>query len=163
MTNRFWRLCLSAVALLSAVSNVNAAGKIGYGSRVGMQVTVISMSGLDTSNAVIKTQHTREDAIEFCREYIGEVSEKCIKDELATRLNDAVFANCSSGTFTNFWGDRIQFKGRNQRKGEFGPKYIIRNTQTGEFADGSSASNYGTNMAIFEALCPRTAPNDFND
>jgi hypothetical protein len=57
-----------------------------------MQVTVVSMFGLDTSNAIIRTQHAREDAIEFCREYIGEVSEKCIKDELATRLNDTVFA-----------------------------------------------------------------------
>jgi hypothetical protein len=132
----------------------------GYGSRVGMQVTVMSMSGLDTSNAIIRTQHTREDAIEFCREYVGEVSEKCIKEELATRLNDAIYANCSSGVFTNFWGDKIQFRGKNKQKGEFGPNYILVNLQSGEIANGSSASNYLVNMEIFHALCPTKAPID---
>ncbi len=125
-------------------------------------MTVISMLGLDTANAVIKTQHTREDAVEFCREYIGKVSEDCVKGELATRLNDAVFANCSSGVFTNFFGDKLRFQGRNSRKGEAGAKYIVRNLQSGEVADGSSASNYPINMEIFKALCPRTAPDDFN-
>src|SRR5450759_4759916 len=109
-----------------------ASGKLGYGSRVGMQVTVIGMSGLDTANAVIRTKHTREDAIEFCREYVGEGTEDCIKRELETRLNDAVYANCLTGVFTNFWGDRIQYRGRNKQSTEFGPNYILVNLNTGK-------------------------------
>jgi len=149
-----------AIALTFMTASAFAAGKINYGSRVGMQVTVISMSGLDTSNAIIRTKHTREDAIEFCREYVGNVSEKCIKDELAVRLNDEITADCIKLVFTNFWGDRIQFRGRNTKKGDFGPNYILVNLGTGTIADGSSASDYPTNMEIFAALCPRTAPVD---
>lgn len=162
MLPRLSLVVLWAIMFLCTISSVTASGKINYGSRVGMQVTVVSMLGLDTSNAVIRTQHTRQDAIEFCREYVGEVSEKCIEDELAVRLNDAVFANCLSGVFTNFWGDKLRYQGPNQRRSEFGPKYIIRNLQSGEVADGSSASNYSVNMEIFTALCPKKAPNDFD-
>lgn len=53
-----------------STSAVFASGKIGYGSRAGMTVTVVSMSGLDTANAVIRTKHTQEDAESFCREYV---------------------------------------------------------------------------------------------
>jgi hypothetical protein len=90
-----------------SISAVYASGKIYYGSRVGMQVTVVSIEGLDTSHAVIKTQHNRDDAIEFCREYVQEnpVTEKCIKDELAVPLNDSIYADCLQGIFTNFFGD----------------------------------------------------------
>ena len=59
---------LVALALLVSISQVSAAGKIYYGSRAGMQVTVVSMEGLDSSNAIIKTRHTREDATAFCSE-----------------------------------------------------------------------------------------------
>jgi len=145
------------------VLSASAAGKIGYGSRAGMQVTVLSMSGLDTSNAVIRTQHTREDAIEFCSEYVGEVSEKCIKRELETRLNDSIHANCITGVFTNFWGDKIQFRGKSRTRSETGPRYILVNLGSGEIADGSSASNYIVNMEIFKALCPKKAPIDLYD
>jgi hypothetical protein len=158
---RFIQFCSFAIAPFIFVSNANSAGKIGYGSRTGMQVTVNSMSGLDTSNAVIRTQHTRDDAIEFCREYVGEVTEQCIKEELATRLNDTIVGNCLTGIFTNFFADRIQFRGKNRKKGELETKYILFNLGTREVADGSSASGYGVNMEIFKALCPRTAPADY--
>ena len=116
---------LVALALLVSINQASAAGKIYYGSRAGMQVTVVSMEGLDSSNAVIKTRHTREDAPAFCSEYVGKVSEECIKAELETRLNDQVVADCLRGVFSNFWGDKIQFRGPNRKKGEFGPKYIL--------------------------------------
>jgi hypothetical protein len=86
------------------------------------------------------------------------VTEKCIKSELETRLNDQVVADCPRGVFTNFWGDRIQFRGANRKKGEYGPKYILVNLQSGKIADDSSASDYSTNMGIFQALCPKIAP-----
>jgi hypothetical protein len=137
-----------------------AAGKINYGSRIGMTVTIKSMSGLDTSRAVIKTEHTRDDAIGFCKDYAGEhpATEKCINAQLAVRLNDAIDADCPKGVFTNFVGDRFQFRGKNPRPGEFGPKYLLMDLRTRQTADGSSASGYDVNMDIFRALCPRTAP-----
>jgi hypothetical protein len=102
---------LVALTLLFSMNQASAAGKIYYGSRAGMQVTIVSMEGLDSSSAVIKTRHTREDATAFCSEYVGKVSEECIKAELETRLNDQVVADCLRGVFTNFWGDKIKFRG----------------------------------------------------
>lgn len=127
-----------------------------------MTVTVISISGLSTDNAVIRTKHTREDAISFCRDYVQKLTEDCIKEELETPLNDFVNANCTTGEFTDFRGDRYQFLGPNQKKNdEILAKYLIRNLSTNEIANGSSASGYPTNMSIFKALCPRQAPFDF--
>ena len=134
-----------------------AAGKIYYGSRAGMTVTVLSMEGLDTTRAVIRTQHTRDDAIAFCRDYVGKVTEECIQEELAVRLNDGITANCTTGIFTDFYGYNYQFKGKNPRSDSMAA-YVLVDLATGEVADGSSASGYPTNMGIFSALCPRAAP-----
>jgi hypothetical protein len=146
------------VALL-AVSSATAAGKIYYGSRAGMTVTVRSMSGLDTSHAEILTEHTREDAIGFCRDYAQEdpVTENCIQQELSVRLNDMITADCDKGVFTDFYGEKYQFRGKNPRPGS-GAKYLLVNLRTRKIADGSSASGYDVNMDIFRVLCPRTAP-----
>src|ERR1700760_3277594 len=84
------RMRITALAVLGAIvlpTSALGSGKVYYGSRAGMQVSVVSMSGLDTDHAIIRTQHTREDATAFCREYIGKVTEGCIRDELATRIN----------------------------------------------------------------------------
>lgn len=151
---------VSACALAASTFTAAAAGKIYYGSRAGMQVTVVSMTGLDTANAVIRTKHTREDATAFCRDYVGKVTRKCVDDEMATRLNDQITANCKTGVFTDFFGGRYRFAGKNKGAGDFGPKYRLIDMSTGEAADGSSASGYSTNMSIFKALCPMTAPDE---
>jgi hypothetical protein len=150
---------LTVVGLLSNGSAI-AAGKIYHGSRVGMTVTIKSMTGLDTPHAAIQTEHTREDAIEFCREYVGEnpVTEKCVKQEVSVPLNDAIYADCPKGVFTDFAGDKYLFKGKNLHQGETGPKYFLLNLRTRQIADGSSASGYDVNMDIFRALRHRTAP-----
>lgn len=149
----------SLIALLCLLPlPAHAAGKINYGSRVGMTVTVASMSGLDTANATIRTKHTRSDAIAFCREYIGKVSERCIRGEMATRLNDEITANCPAGVFTDFYGTKYQFKGENPNRAETEPKYLLIDLTSGDVADGSSASGYATNLRIFQALCPKYAP-----
>jgi hypothetical protein len=137
-----------------------AAGKIYYGSRAGMTVTVRSMSDLDTSHAKIITEHTKDDAIGFCRDYAQEdpVTENCIRQELAVRLNDVITADCPKGAFTDFYGEKYQFRGKNPRAGDFGAKYLLMNLRTHELADGSSASGYPVNMDIFRALCPNTGP-----
>ena len=136
-----------------------AAGKIYYGSRAGMSVSVVSMEGLDTPRAIIRTQHTREDAIAFCRDYVQNVTEECIQSELEVPLNDIITANCKTGVFTDFVGDKYQFRGKNTHADAMAA-YILVNLTTGEVADGSSASGYPTNISIFKALCPRTAPPD---
>lgn len=143
------------LALLLSASSAGAAPTIPYGTRIGMQVTVKSASGLDTSHAVIQTEHTRDDAIKFCRDYIGKVTEDCIKAELATPLRDSISADCAKGTFTDFFGDQIQYRGRNHKNG---PKYILVDDGVPEIADGVSGSDYYGNMKLFQALCPRTAP-----
>lgn len=138
-----------------------ASGKIYYGSRAGMTVTVVSMEGLDTARAVIKTKHTREDAIGFCRDYVQKVTPSCIKEELSIRLNDEITANCRTGVFADFSGNRHRFEGKAKKSNDdMMAKYVIRDLSSGEVADGSSASGYPTNMGIFKALCPRSAPYD---
>ena len=150
---------LMLIALVTASSLAGASGKIGYGSRAGMEVTVVSMEGLDTARAVIRTKHTREDAIGYCDGYVGNVTEQCIRDALATRLNDVVSANCKAGEFVDFFGNKYRFEGRaRQRSGVSEVKYRLRDLKTGQLADGSMASGYPVNMEIFRALCPSTAP-----
>jgi len=129
-----------------------------YGSRVGMEVTVVSTNGIDSNHAVIVAKHTRENAIMYCREYVDSVTEKCIRDELALKLSNAITANCATGEFTNFYGDRLRFAGPGTT-GEFHlAKFIVVDTVTGEIEDGSTASGYSVNLELFKALCPEHAP-----
>ncbi len=143
---------LALAATLLSASPVLASGTLGYGSRAGMEVDVVSMSGLDTAHAVIKTRHTRANAIAFCRDYVQKVTPQCINEELAVRLNDEVTADCVAGTFTTFYGDRYRFAGPSKDK-DGSAKYRVIDLSTGETADGSSASGYGTNIEIYKALC----------
>jgi hypothetical protein len=149
------------IALIMLVSGpALAAGTVGYGSRAGMEVDVVSMSGLDTSHAVIRTKHTRANATSFCREYVGKVTTQCIKEELAVPLNDSITADCKAGLFTDFQGNKYHLVGANPDKDSMA-KYNLVDLATNEVADGSEASSYPTNMQIFHALCPRTAPADY--
>jgi hypothetical protein len=144
-----------------AVGQAYASGTVGYGSRVGMEVSVISMSGLDTARATMRTKHTRENAEKFCREYVGNVSEQCIEEELGIPLNDVIHGNCLTGVFEDFYGNLYRFEGKLKKKGDIIANYALRKLSApnrGELADGTSASGYWTNMAIFGALCPLEAP-----
>jgi hypothetical protein len=152
---------LIALLFLVAAIPAYASGTIFYGSRAGMEVAVISVSGLSTARAVIHTKHTRENATAFCREYVGQVTEECIQRELAIPLNDVITANCATGEFTDFHGNRYRFLGPSRKTGDFMmAKYALMDLRTREIADGSMASGYPTNMGIFKALCPAQAPYD---
>ena len=154
---KLWvRPTLFAAAVMAAEPAM-ASGKIFYGSRAGMTVTVVSMSGLDTAQAVIRTKHTRDDAVGFCREYVQKVTPDCIREESAVRLNDEITANCPRGEFTDFRGNRYRVVGPSRDKDSM-TKYVLKSLPSGEIADGSSASGYPTNMQIFKALCPSRAP-----
>jgi hypothetical protein len=154
----------SALAILITIvasAQVQAAGKLNYGSRAGMTVTVISMSGINGRNAIIKTQHTRDDAIGYCKEYVQRVDEECIRRELNIPLSNQISADCKTGRFSTFFGGNFQFLGRNKTKTtNLGLSFLIRNLSSGQIADGSSASGYPTNIELFGALCPALGPFD---
>jgi hypothetical protein len=152
--------CAAALLLIAWIDSTpaSAAGKIYYGSRAGMHVSVVSVSGLDTARAVIRTKHTREDATAFCREYVGKVTSTCVKQTLdETRINDEITGDCTRGTFVDFRGYRYRFDGPNKDP-EMSAKYRIVSVATGEVADGSSASGYDVAIDIYKALCPSRAP-----
>jgi hypothetical protein len=154
-------ILLMLMLMLTLTGAAAASGTIGYGSRAGMEVTVISVEGLNTSRAVIRTKHTRDNAIAFCRDYVDKVTEQCIRQELSIPLNDFITANCVAGEFSDFQGNRYRFLGSNRNPGQSASaKYAIMDIATGKIADGSMASGYPTNMAIFRALCPARAPFD---
>lgn len=155
------KMILFFIASIVISTEALASGTIYYGSRVGMEVSVMSVSGLDTSNAVIRTRHTRENAMKFCKDYANDRSESCIKRELSVPLNNEVRANCMTGDFVDFFGNRYRFEGKIRRQTELMAKYALRymsGPNRRELADGSSASNYPTAMGIFQSLCPGKSP-----
>jgi hypothetical protein len=154
------RTLITLMVLLLA-SPAEAAGKLYYGSRVGMEVDIIGVSGIGTSHAVIRTHHTRENAKVFCQEYAHDQSEECVSRELReTHLNDQIDGNCETGWFTTLYGDRLHFIGENRRRRDTDPRYIILSNN--KPLDGSGASGYGYNLEQFKALCPARVPVDDN-
>jgi hypothetical protein len=153
------RAILTLIIFIAAIP-AYASGTIFYGSRAGMEVTVISVEGLGTDRAVIRTKHTRENAVAFCRDYVQKVTEECVREELAKPLNDVITANCLTGEFTDFYANRYRFVGPNRKTRDMMAKYALMDLSTRQIADGSMASGYPTNMAIFKALCPAQAPYD---
>jgi hypothetical protein len=149
---------LTSAFLIFSAQAASASGKIYYGSRAGMTVSVISVQGLNTAKAVIRTQHTRDDAIAFCRDYEQNLTDECVNRELQIPMNDYVAANCSTGIFVDFFGNRYHFEGQRRGPNSDFSKYAIRDLSTGEIEDGSSASGYSTNLGIFHALCIMRAP-----
>jgi hypothetical protein len=149
---------IAGTALIGIFLFVEAhgAGSIYYGSRAGMEVTVVGVSGIGTTHAVIRVKHTRENARTFCTDYANDKSEACVDRTLReTRLNDQLEGNCETGWFTSLYGERLRFIGEAKHKGEFDPKYII--LSDGKPLDGSSASGYSYDLEQFEALCPNRA------
>jgi hypothetical protein len=150
---------LAILIVIVLPANSYAGGKLSWGSRIAMEVTVQAMSGLDTEHAVIRTKLTREDAIAYCREHEGGATRKCIANKLSEPISDEITANCKTGEFSDFFGRKYKFLGNN-RDPERMAQYLLKDLGSGEVADGSSASGYPTNMALFAALCPGTAPRD---
>jgi hypothetical protein len=127
-----------------------------------MEVTVVSADGLDSARAVIRTKHTRKNAIAFCREYVQKVTEACIAETLAIPLNEEISGNCQTGEFVDFSGARHRFEGPAPKgNSDYMPEYRLRSLETGELADGSMASGYPVNLEIFRALCPSVGRGKF--
>jgi hypothetical protein len=147
---------LISLLFLVAAIPAYASGTIFYGSRAGMEVVVTSVSGLSTARAFIHTKHTRENATVFCREYVGQVTEECIRRELAIPLNDVITANCTTGEFTDFHGNRYRFLGPRRKPGDMMAKYALMDLRTREIADGSMASGYPDEYGDLQSVVPRS-------
>ncbi len=118
-----------------------------------MEVTVTSVSGIGTANAVIKAAHTRQNARSYCTDYVQNNSKKCIDDALReTRLSDQITGNCKTGTFTTFNGGKYRFAGLANASDDVSGSYRI--FEDGKILDGSSASGYPVAIETFRALCP---------
>ena len=133
-----------------------AAGKVFYGSRAGMTVTVRHVSGIGTDHARIEVEHTPADAKAFCIEYENDRSAKCVRDTLEeTHINDEFHGNCITGRFVTLYGDARRFMGENRRRTSDGmnPHYTILD-EHGQALTGDSASGYGVDLGQFKALCP---------
>lgn len=122
--------------------------KISYGSRAGMNLTIVSKTGTDTSNAVIFAEMTEYDARSYCEQYVQDTSPGCVKNQLKDKsLSKTIVANCDTGDFRNFYGERLRYVRSNN-----GSSLIRRST--GEILDGSAASGLSYNTEQFAALCP---------
>ncbi|MBB3302867.1 uncharacterized protein FHT72_006803 [Rhizobium sp. BK077] len=130
--------------------------KVYYGSRAGMQVSVVSRSGIDTPRAVIQIEHRREDAVAFCRDYVLKVTDQCIEDELAIDLQNKFTGDCKTGRFTTITGQTYVFFGRNTatNAGTMGNDFVLIDPDTNEPLDGSMASGYPVAIDQFKELCP---------
>lgn len=146
----------------SVTSPSPPARKLYYGSRAGMTMTILGASALDTEAATLYAEHTEEDARAFCTLYNLSLEESCVTDTMAenTDLLTKVHANCVSGEFNTFYGQRYRFEGKAQSAAEFQPKYRIYDIAANSMADGSSASGYDTALQIFSALCPASVAGD---
>jgi hypothetical protein len=147
-------IIVGALAIAAFSSPAAAAETIYYGSRVGMEVTVTSKSGIGSENAVIRAAHTRENAKKFCLEYAQTGSEKCVRDELAVPLADQITGNCKTGVFTTFNGQKFKFESLNKPADQMSAKYKIIDLSSGKKLDGTEASGYPVDIADFVALCP---------
>ena len=113
----------------------------------------------------LRFKHTRDNAIAYCRDYVRDVTEECIRETLAeeTHFKEALTANCESSEFTDFTGVRYQFLGARSGAGYFDDdKYLIKDLDTGEMVDHAIASWYLTTFNVYRALCPAHAPIDMD-
>ena len=143
---------IGVIFLASAFILPAAAKTLAYGERAGMEVTIVEKSGIGTAHAKILTKHIRQNAIGYCRDYVGKVTEACIAKELKTPLHLEITANCKTGAFVTLYDAQMLFKGRNSDGGA--ADYLITDVESGRTLDGSGASSYGSTIDQFHALCP---------
>ncbi|NTI49034.1 hypothetical protein G6L94_11975 [Agrobacterium rhizogenes] len=141
--------------ILGDTSGGASQDKVYYGSRAGMQVTVVARAGLNSRHASISVEHRREDAVAYCRDYVQKVTDQCISDELAITLGNKFTGDCKTGRFTTITGQTYVFLGRNRSgSASMGNEFVIINADTNQPLDGSMASGYPVALPQFQALCP---------
>lgn len=127
-----------------------------YGSRAGMEVTVVKKSNIGSTHAKITLKHTKANATAFCRDYVQKVTPKCIADEMRVSLLPEISANCKTGKFITANAQGYQFLGSNPQYDPTGDntEYLLVEVGTSEPLDGSSASGYDVALDQFKAMCP---------
>ncbi len=129
-----------------------------------IDATIVSMAGRDTAKAIIRVRHTREDAVHTCQESgiipVKQVSEDCIRQELAKRVSDVVTADCERGEFTDYYGDRFRVSlNTSQTYPASLFKSNITNLATGKQFDRVMADLKAHQpMPVYRTLCPAHAP-----
>ena len=122
---------------------------LAWGERAGMYAQIIERSGLDTEQASITAEKSRDGAIILCRGS-HDYSAECIKHTLedGTKPPHArmtLHANCKTRKYTDFLGRNLQHLGDD-----------ILDLDTNE-----KLSTYAGGIAVastaFEALCPKTS------
>jgi hypothetical protein len=146
---------LLIIYLVTPAGQAQESDRIYYGSRAGMHLTVVSREGIGTARAVVRVEHTPKDAKAYCVEYALDNSMACVKRTMAgVKVGDRVTADCVTRTWTDMYGQSFAFLGPAKRADETMADFAIRDLKTGEILDGSSASGYGVELAIFQHLCP---------
>ncbi|BCH05737.1 hypothetical protein MesoLj131b_77360 (plasmid) [Mesorhizobium sp. 131-2-5] len=149
----------ATIGVLLLIGTAAHAETLYYGSRAGMEVTVVSKSNIGSTHAKIGTKHTKANATAFCREYVGKVTPKCVADELKVELLPEISANCQTGKFITLNGQGYQFLGANPQYDPTGggTEYLLTDAGGGDPLDGTSASGYDVALDQFRALCPNRA------
>jgi hypothetical protein len=128
---------------------VEPGRRLAYGERAGMYAQIIASSGLDTEQASVTAEKSREGAIISCRGN-HDYSIECIKHTLEDDAKHAhakmtLHANCKTKKYTDFWGRNLQALDDDIFDLDSGQKL---STYAGGTAVASSA---------FEVLCPKTS------
>jgi hypothetical protein len=127
---------------------------------VDLDATIVGMEGRDTAKAIVKLKHTREDAGHSCQERgaVTDVTDACIRDELARRTKDAITADCLAGEFTDFYANRYRVSVNTD------PTYPAARANITDLATGKLVDQFATSptirqpMPAYRALCPAHAP-----
>jgi hypothetical protein len=151
-------LILGTALGLALPLSTQADDRIYYGTRAGMHLTTVAKSGIGTTNAVIRLEHTPEDAKAVCAEYLQDTSPACVRRMLRElKIADRVSGNCTTRTWTDMYGRHYAFLGVAQKSDTVTADYAIKDLRTGELLDGSPASGYDVQLTIFQQLCPGLA------
>lgn len=140
-------------------------GKLYYGKKAGMTVTVVSKEGIGTANAVIRIKHTENDAKAVCVDYSRDYSARCVRRVMATtKVADRVTGNCVERTWTDTHGDRYSFHGSAKQAPEMIEQmhlsesdYLIRRAGDDNFLANYGVTFYAEALDIFQTLCPGIA------
>jgi hypothetical protein len=147
---------LLAVVAIAGAAELQQDDRIYYGSRAGMHLTTMSKEGIGSAKAVIVVKHTPQDAKAFCVIYLEDYSMACVRRTLAeVKVADRVTGSCVSRTWTDMYGQSFAYLGKATSDGM--ADYAIKDLQTGEMLNGSSASGYDNQLTIFQQLCPGIA------
>lgn len=128
-----------------------------FGSRIGMNVDIVALTGVDTARARVQVEHTPANARAFCVGYLLDQSETCVQSHLAdmrTRLRGFATANCPQGTFETLFGQPMRLVGPAMTGAPQFLDWLILDVRNNAILDGSSASGYSEALAVFSTLCP---------